>query len=110
MVIWPRELNAFAWRCYLGPLYGSDDVPAYAAPARAADLAGLAPAYIHVGGLDGFVHECLDYAARLLAAGVSVELHVLPSVPHGFDLVAPDAAVTRTATALSDAALARVLS
>jgi acetyl esterase/lipase len=110
LVVWPRELNAFAWRQYLGPLYGSADVPAYAAPARATDLRGLAPAYIHVGGLDGFLHEDVDYAARLLAADVAVELHVLPLVPHGFDMVAPDAAVTKRSTALSDAALARVLS
>jgi acetyl esterase/lipase len=109
LAIWPREMNAFAWRCYLGDLYGTDAVPAYAAPARAEDLAGLAPAYLHVGGLDGFLHEDVDYASRLLAAGVSVELHVLPLVPHGFDQVAPDAAVTATANALSDAALARVL-
>lgn len=33
-----------------------------------------------------------------------------PLVPHGFDQVAPDAAVTATANALSHAALARVLS
>jgi acetyl esterase/lipase len=110
LAIWSREMNAFAWQCYLGPLHGGDDVPAYAAPARAEDLSGVAPAYIHVGGLDGFVHEDVDYAARLLAAGVSVELHVLPDVPHGFDMVAPEATVTRTANALSDAALARVLS
>jgi acetyl esterase/lipase len=81
-----------------------------AAPARAQDLARLAPAYVHVGGLDGFLHEDVDYAARLLAAGVPTELHVLPLVPHAFDQVAPDAAVTATANALSDAALARVLS
>jgi len=110
LAVWSREMNAFAWRCYLGDLYGADDVPVYAAPARAQDLARLAPAYVHVGGLDGFLHEDVDYAARLLAAGVCAELHVLPLVPHGFDQVAPDAAVTATANALSDAALARVLS
>jgi acetyl esterase/lipase len=110
LAVWSREMNAFAWQCYLGDLHGADEVPAYAAPARAQDLAGLAPAYLHVGGLDGFLHEDIDYAARLLAAGVSVELHLLPLVPHGFDQVAPDAAVTATANALSDAALRRVLS
>lgn len=109
LAVWSREMNAFAWQCYLGDLYGTDDVPAYAAPARARDLARLAPAYVHVGGLDGFLHEDVAYAARLLAAGVSAELHVLPLVPHGFDQVAPDAAVTATANALSHAALARVL-
>jgi acetyl esterase/lipase len=106
LAIWPRELNAFAWRLYLGEV---DEVPEYAAPARAVDLAGLAPAYLHVGALDGFASEVVDYGARLLAAGVPVELHVFPEVPHAFDLVAPDAGVTRRAVSLSDAALARVL-
>src|SRR5690606_11143888 len=31
LVVWSREMNAFAWRCYLGDRYGTDDVPAYAA-------------------------------------------------------------------------------
>jgi acetyl esterase/lipase len=110
LAVWPREMSAFAWRCYLGDLYGTGDVPAYAAPARARDLTRLAPAYVHVGGLDGFVHEDVDYAARLLAAGVPVELHVLPQVPHGFEQLAPGAAVSVTANTLSDGALARVLS
>ncbi|HEX5583009.1 alpha/beta hydrolase [Gaiella sp.] len=106
---WPRELNTFAWRCYLGELYGTDDVPAYAAPARADDLVGLAPAYIHVGGLDGFVHENLDYASRLIDAGVPTELHVFPGAPHGFDFFAPEAALSINANAVSEAALSRVL-
>jgi acetyl esterase/lipase len=109
LAIWSREMNAFAWRCYLGELSGSDRVPAYAAPARAEDLTGLAPAYIHVGSLDGFLHENVEYAARLAAADVPTELHVFPLVPHAFDVVAPDAPVTRTANALSESALARVL-
>jgi len=109
LVVWPREMNAFAWRCYLGDRYGTDDVPAYAAPARARDLSGLAPAYIHVGGLDGFLHEDVDYAQRLTAAGVPVELHVFPNAPHGFEMVAPKARVSRTAHALHLAALTRVL-
>jgi acetyl esterase/lipase len=107
--LWSREMSAFAWQCYLGELYGSDAVPADAAPARAGDLTGVAPAYIHVGGLDGFLHENVDYAHRLVSAGIPVELHVFPHVPHGFDQVAPEAAVTATANALSEAALTRVL-
>jgi acetyl esterase/lipase len=108
--IWSREMNVFAWQCYLGDLADTDGVPAYAAPARADDLTGVAPAYLHVGGLDGFVHENLDYAARLITAGVPTELHVFPLVPHGFDIVAPAATVTKTANAFSEAALVRVLS
>jgi acetyl esterase/lipase len=109
LALWSREMNAFAWRCYLGDLYGTDAVPAYAAPARVDDLRGLAPAYIHVGTLDGFLHENIDYAGRLVSAGVPTELHVFPMVPHGWDQVAPEARVTKTANALSEAALVRLL-
>jgi acetyl esterase/lipase len=109
LAVWSREMNAFAWQCYLGGLYGTDAVPSFAAPARAAALTGLAPAYVHVGSLDGFLHENVEYAARLLSAGVPTELHVLPLVPHGFEHIAPDAAVSKTANALSEAALVRVL-
>jgi acetyl esterase/lipase len=35
-------------------MFGGDDLPCYAAPARAEDLAGLPPTYIMVGTLDGF--------------------------------------------------------
>jgi acetyl esterase/lipase len=44
--IWSKEANEFGWRSYLGPLYGSPEVPIYASPARAEDLAGLPPTYI----------------------------------------------------------------
>jgi acetyl esterase/lipase len=84
--IWPAAANRFAWRAYLGARSG--DVPAYAAPARADDLAGLPPAFVSVGGSDGFVDEDVAYAARLMRAGVPTELHVYPGAPHGFRLAA----------------------
>ena len=39
--VWGRAANALGWRAYLGPDAGRADVPAYAASARAVDLAGL---------------------------------------------------------------------
>ena len=57
------------------------------APARAHDLAGLAPAFIAIGSIDNLVDEAIDYAARLGRAGVPVELHVYPGVYQAFDLV-----------------------
>jgi acetyl esterase/lipase len=83
LMIWSRDSNAFGWRSYLGPLYGRDDIPAYAAAARAEDLSGLPPAYVCVGGADGFRDEDVEYAARLNQAGVPTELHVYPGAPHG---------------------------
>ena len=85
--IWSREANEFGWRSYLGDLYGGD-VPAYAAAARATDLAGLPPALVIVGGADGFRDEDIEYALRLNQAGVPTELHVLPGAPHGVQMFA----------------------
>ena len=84
--IWSRESNEFGWRSYLGARYGTDDVPVYAAAARADDLAGLPPGLVIVGGADGFRDEDIDYALRLNQAGVPTELHVLPGAPHGVQM------------------------
>jgi acetyl esterase/lipase len=92
--IWSRESNEFGWRSYLGERYGTDDVPDYAAPARATDLAGLPPAFVCVGAADGFCDEDVDYALRLNRAGVPTELHVYPGAPHGISAF-PDTAVAK---------------
>ncbi len=81
--VWSRHSNTFGWRSYLGDLYGTDAIPAHAAPARAEDLSGLPPAYVCVGGADGFRDEDITYALRLNQAGVDAELHVYPGAPHG---------------------------
>ncbi len=92
---WNYEDNLTGWTALLGAAAGGDDVPVYAAPARAADLAGLPPAYLDVGDLDIFRDEDIDYARRLSAAGVATELHVHPGCPHAFEGLAPGADVSR---------------
>jgi acetyl esterase/lipase len=92
--VWSPSANEFGWRCYLGDLFDTDDVPAYAAASRAVDLAGLPPAFVSVGTLDGFLDEDVDYAQRLNHAGVPTELHVYPGAPHGFDMLMPGAGVS----------------
>jgi len=96
--VWSAASNAFGWKAYLGDLYGAPDVPATAAPARATDLAGLPPAFVSVGSVDGFRDENIDYALRLNQAGVPTELHVYPGACHGFNLIAPHAAVAKQCT------------
>jgi len=108
-VIWTTKANALGWRAYLGHEPGAADVPAYAAASRADDLAGLPPAWIGVGALDVFRDENIEYAQRLLAAGVPAELHVYPGAPHGFESICPDAAVARQCQSDIDAALRRAL-
>lgn len=78
-----RNLALVSWKFYLGDLSG--DVPVYASPALAEDLSGLPPAYVMTGELDPFRDETITYAQRLMAAGVPVELHVIPGAYHAFD-------------------------
>ena len=85
--VWTRESNQFGWRSLLGHEPGLDTVSPYAAAARAETLAGLPPTFINVGTLDLFLEEDLEYARRLLRAGVPTELHVYPGAYHGFNMV-----------------------
>ena len=106
--VWTPESNRFGWASLLGGPPGAPDVSEFAAPARATDLSGLPPTYIVCGALDLFLEEDLDYARRLIRAGVPTELHIYPGAPHGFMFV-PDAQVTRTYVRDSMAALARAV-
>lgn len=108
-IFWSRENNRLAWGLYLGAAAGGSDVPPYAAPARAADLSGLPPAYVAIGGLDLFVDDNAGYACRLTAAGVPTELHVYPAACHAFDVFAPEAAVAQRFTVDRNMALTRAL-
>jgi acetyl esterase/lipase len=96
---WSYDDNSTGWGALLGDALGSADVSEYAAPARLADPSGLPPTYIDVGELDIFRDEDIDYARRLVAAGVTTELHVHPGVPHGWEVFAPDIEVSRRAYA-----------
>jgi triacylglycerol lipase len=80
--LWHLAANRLCWAAYLGSL-ADGEVPPTAAPARAADLSALAPAFLGIGDVDAFLDENLDYAARLSNAGVPTELHVYPGVIHG---------------------------
>jgi acetyl esterase/lipase len=86
--IWTPESNHFGWSSLLGHEPGRPDVSPYAAPARAESLAGLPPTYLSTGSLDLFLEEDLEYARRLIRAGVPVELHVYPGAVHAFDFAA----------------------
>lgn len=86
--VWNAAANRFGWTALLGQEPGSPDVSPYAAAARATDLAGLPPTYISVGTLDLFLEENIEYARRLMRAGVPTELHVYPGAFHGFPMMA----------------------
>lgn len=104
--IWTPEANRFGWTALLGQEPGGPDVSPYAAAARAEHLEGLPATFLNVGALDLFLEEILEYARRLMRAGVPTELHVYPGAYHGFRMVA-DAQVTQTAVRDQFAALKR---
>jgi acetyl esterase/lipase len=102
---WDRPANQEAWGWYLG---GRPADP-YAAPARATDLAGLPPTFLDVGTLDLFRDEDVEFAGRLLRAGVPTELHVYPGAYHASEHLAPAADLSRRMWAARLAALRRAL-
>ncbi|MES9542615.1 MULTISPECIES: alpha/beta hydrolase [unclassified Actinomadura] len=99
-----RDKVALAWGHYLG----GAPATTYAAPGRATDLAGLPPAYIATAEFDPVRDEGIDYAVRLLQAGVSVELHQWPGTFHGSQAILSADVSQRQIAALA-AALRRAL-
>ncbi|KAH8602043.1 esterase LipW [Bisporella sp. PMI_857] len=107
--IWTGANNKVAWNWYLNGKRGSKDVSPYAAPARATDLTGLPTAWVDVGSAECFRDEDVAYAGKLSEAGVGVELHVWPGAFHCFDLMAPDAVLSKSARTTRLAWFKRVL-
>jgi acetyl esterase/lipase len=105
--VWVPDSNRFGWSSLLGVPAGSRVVPAGAVPARVENLAGLPPTFIGVGSIDLFVDEDVEYARRLIASGVPTELCVVPGGYHGFDIIAPEAPVSKAFRAAWSAALAK---
>ena len=94
---WSYDHNFTGWQSFIGDAIGSDAVSSYAAPARETDFSNLPPSFIDIGELDIFRDETVLYATQLMKAGNSVELHVYPGVPHGFEGMAPESVVCRQA-------------
>ena len=101
---WTRDHNRFGWNSMLG---GAETVSPYCSPATTEDLSGLPSTYIHIGAIDLFLEESVDYARRLTRAGVSVELHVWPGAFHAFG--STDCHVSREARRVARTAIKRAL-
>ncbi len=92
--IWNRAANQFGWASLRGNYALDDDRVGHFSASLADDLAALPPAVILTSALDLFLDENLDYARRLCAAGVAVELHCYAGAPHGFPMMR-DARISR---------------
>ncbi|KAK5122889.1 hypothetical protein LTR85_003454 [Meristemomyces frigidus] len=95
---WSFEDNITAWDAYLEPGHEFKNyIAAPAAPARLENTNELAPLYLDVGGLDILTDEGIAYAMKVGKAGVEVELHVYPGVPHSFEVFCPQTKIAKAA-------------
>lgn len=92
--IWTRASNRFGWAALQGDYKAADARRGWFSPSLAEDLSNLPPAYIATGSLDLFFDENLDYARRLVAAEVPVDLHSYAGAIHAFNAI-PDAALSQ---------------
>jgi acetyl esterase/lipase len=106
-LLWTAASNRYGWQSFLGLEPGGSAVPTQAVPARVADLSGLPPTWIGVGSIDLFVDEDIEYARRLVLAGVRTELEVVPGAFHGFDMDATATSVAKQFSATKLNALRR---
>ncbi|SOC45050.1 alpha/beta hydrolase [Ureibacillus acetophenoni] len=97
-MIWNQKLNDSGWKMYLGELYGKEEIPVYAAPARATDFSNLPTTYTFIGQLDPFRSETLTYVSKLAEAGIDVEFHLYPGGYHSFEILNPTSKIGQKAS------------
>ncbi|HCI73704.1 MAG TPA: alpha/beta hydrolase [Lachnospiraceae bacterium] len=109
--VWTKENNVSGWGDVLAGQEKelSDEEMIYYSPATATvdQLKGLPETFIIVGSLDLFCDEDMDYAQKLMQAGVFTELYVEPGVPHAYDGV-DGTPQTKRFNQLQDNAIARM--
>ena len=95
---WNTKTNAKAWSLYLqGLLKNGSEIPVYAAPARNTDYKDLPPSITFVGEYDPFKDEIMAYVEALKKENVPVIFKYYKACYHGFDLIHPEATVSRDA-------------
>lgn len=87
--VWTKEDNVQGWADLKAGMDKelTDEEMIYFSPATATaeQLKDLPEAFVIVGTLDLFCDEDMDYARKLMEAGVYTELFVEPGVPHAYD-------------------------
>ena len=81
--VWTRDFNQYAWDRYLA----GAEREAPQVPGRLNEFSDLPPAWMFTASLDLFRDENIDYAKKLMSAGVSCELVVYPGACHAFQQI-----------------------
>ena len=100
------EFVSLVTECYL-PGRSVDERRAPEISPAYADLRGLPPCFVAAGTCDHLFDDSMLFATRAAAAGVEVDLFVLPEMPHAFQMF--DCGITRAWTAAQSAWLAERL-
>lgn len=95
--VWNTRRNHYGWKRYLLDLYCSENVPAYASPARQTDYFDLPPAYTFVCDGEPFYCETLAYIENLKKAGITADVDVYHAKTHAFDIMCPWLKISRQA-------------
>ena len=95
--VWNSKSNFNAWKLYLGNIFHTDNVPAYAAPARATDYSKLPPMATFVGELEPFRDETIQYVENLKRAGVPVNFEIYKGCYHAFEKFCPKKEISQKA-------------
>ena len=83
--VWNTQANRLGWEVYLRGV--GDNIPYYAAPARATDLSGMPACCTYVGTIEPFHDETILYCEALRKAGVPVHFKEFEGCFHAFDIV-----------------------
>ena len=92
--VWNRQTSFNAWEMYFNGTPGLNASP-YGAAAREKDVSGLPKTFITVGTADLFRDENIEYAQRLMAAGVPTQLAVFPGMFHAGQIFSPNAPISQ---------------
>lgn len=96
--LWNAVSNKRMWGKYLSP-YFKHSIPAYAAPGDRQDLTNSPTTYLETAEFDPLRDEGIEYANRLKQAGVAVEFNPTKGTVHGFDSLAREGEISKTAIA-----------
>lgn len=97
--VWNTKSNEAGWSLYLGELYRTENVSAYAAPARCGDFRGLPPTCSYVGSVEPFYDETVAYIDNLNAAQIETHFKIFDGCFHAFDQVCYPTKVAKQARA-----------
>jgi len=89
--IWTAKNNRFGWASYIGNAAAAD----VTVPAKIKALQNFPPTFLAIGTLDLFFDENISFVESLKSQGVSVEHHVFDGAYHAFDVLVPEAKISK---------------